>query len=134
MTNEQIIKALEACLRFMDCDDCPCLETKPDLDEYSCRLELMSDACEHIKKQQKEIKSLKRQSNMVNRFLKEAWGRIDKLDKLNETVRTEAIKEFAERLCNETLPKCLYGHDEIGLRLSIAITNLVKEMVGVNNE
>ena len=59
MTDEQIMQALKCCFNCMDCDNCPCIETKPDLDAYSCRLDLISDALDLIKRQQTEIERLK---------------------------------------------------------------------------
>ena len=64
----------------------------------NCIGELMQDTVDLIYRQQEEIEKLKRQKNIVDKFISEAWRRIDELDKLNETTRAEAIKEFSDRI------------------------------------
>lgn len=48
-----------------------------------------------------------------------------------KTAKSEAVKEFAEDIINNILPKFMtYGHEEIALRISFAISRKAKEMVG----
>jgi FtsZ-binding cell division protein ZapB len=92
--------------------------------------------CEHLKKyaemedtisrQRAEIERLKCDNSNIHRLFSDACKRVDELDKLNETVKAEAIKEFAERLKEKKqwdvdIPDYVYVED---------IDNLVKEMVG----
>lgn len=69
MTDEQIIKALEYC-KIGECDDCPFYGAKED-----CEVELPEEAL-----------------NLINRKKAEIEQEI-------KEIKSEAIKEFAERLC-----------------------------------
>ena len=90
MTDEQIIKALECCYigTAYICLACPYSET----DDEHCEDELHKSAFELINRQKAEIEQWKEESNRwQNAFCKS--------NEDIETAKSEAIKEFAERLC-----------------------------------
>ena len=101
-TDNEIVKALEMCNYNADCDNCPCVGECWNVNKYAIDL---------INRQKAEIESLK-----------EAYAIYEETTGL-KWVRTEAIKEFAERL---------NGHrngDFIFIPTKL-LDNLVKEMVG----
>lgn len=126
MTDKEIIQTLEKC-SSSNCDDCyycnagiPCLnfyrhardlisrqqkeieglqktiENRNEADRIA--LEAYEQLLYEVDYQQTEIERLKRQENIYGNMLADAWKRIEELDKINETAKTEAIKEFVERL------------------------------------
>lgn len=95
----------------------------------SCIGELMQDTIDLIVKQEEEIERLKRQKDIVDKFISESWRRIDELDKINETARAEAIKEFEDKLYNYII-----SNKQVNEVMIIEkMTSLKKEMVGKNN-
>ena len=56
-----------------------------------------------IIKAKAEIERLKEHESIIEKMFCDAWDRIAELDKLNETAKIEAIKEFAERVKEKTL-------------------------------
>lgn len=128
MTDEQIIKALEAHIS-QNCGDCSYDTNLTDM----CVSPVMKDALDLIKRQQAEIDSLKR-------IVKHNDEIIAELEEQNELevadggaschlclkVHTDkAIKEFAEKLKAKRKTK--------GEIWDSDIDNLVKEMVGADN-
>ena len=108
MTDEQIIKALECCIGNIQCGKCSIFGT------INCMNNLMQDALDLINRQKAEIERL--------------------LQKLQQA-KSEAIKEFAERLkddmrldeeCKYNCISCCYECKEFVPQ----IDNLVKEMTG----
>ena len=105
MTDEQIIEALECCVRYenhMACRGCPfsesgiCEEDGLALQKHSLAL---------IKRQQAEIEKLKKVGDKID-SLGVAAALMDQKERLarvkNEwerEVRAKAVREFAERLC-----------------------------------
>ena len=125
MTDNEIVKALECCHQVNGCDRCP---LRNDTDE--CEI-LNTYALDLIKRQKAEIERLKEHERIVSKMLSECWERIAELDELNENAKSEAIKEFAERL------KGIYESDKrydrpnahtLVDKLFANIDNLVKEM------
>lgn len=123
MTDKDIIKALECCKpkQNRNCGNCPAYE----LGDF-CAAELKENALDLINRQQAEIERLK----IKNQSLR-GTANFYKFN-YNEA-RTEAIKEFAERLkakCHNYYPSidsyCV-SVKAIGFK---DIDNLVKEMVG----
>lgn len=87
MTDEQIIKALECCEASENkCDDCPFYGVKED-----CEVELPEEALDLIKRQNNLIEQL---GNDVNR----KYNLLCKMEEILRNLKSEAIKEFAERL------------------------------------
>lgn len=108
-TDEEIIKALELCFTPKGtkdtCSKCPFHEFRA-----LCKVERDRTALALINRQKAEIERLKKVCDLSNRACRELRKRI-------EPIKSEAIKEFAERL----KPKLSY-YDEV------YVDNLVKEM------
>lgn len=149
MTNKEIIKAMECLSGFaLKCRECPYSS------KYKfplCQQQVAKDALDLIKNQQAEIKVLKSDYATTKQdyehyksVLEDKQKLVEKLNqklinafKLVEKAKTEAYKEFAERLkakCHNYYPSidsyCV-GVKAVGFK---DIDNLVKEVVGDNNE
>ncbi len=148
MTDEQIIKALEYC-KIGECDDCPFYDVKED-----CEVELPEEALNVIYRKKAEIEKLKSDNKMyrkANRLIaSQRDGRDKEIEALQtqmdwltgynknlldantalsgeiEICKSEAIKEFAERLI-----RTADGDDEYGTVFVFNIEDLVKEMTEV---
>ena len=160
MTDKEIIKALECCVKAPYCSkktDCP----YKGIDD--CVKKHTLDALDLINRQQAEIEEYKRiaeyqQSLNVKRHfkLKEKEAEIERLEKLakdradvnfekivgvvdraSADIKAEAIKEFAERLKESSIDVDVsfgYGREVYTEAVPVVeIDNLVKEMVGDNN-
>lgn len=122
MTDNEIIKALECCktVNTSDCNNCPYRHVLDDTVYSNCCGTLMTDALSLINCQKAEI-SVKR------KLLEKAEAEIERLQKHNTEMarkqyqdgKTEAIKEFAERLHDLICPDWAKIHEQID--------NLVKE-------
>lgn len=69
-------------------------------------------------------------------MLSEAWERIEELDKLNETVKNKAIKEFVKE--HKEIMRA-FTNENLDFEMKWAeyeanTDNLAKEMVGTGNE
>ena len=122
MTDNEIIKALECCLLSNEqqesrCEDCPM-----EVSHAICQELLAFHALDLINRQKAEIEDLKTQ----RRVLAVCWKDTRKYLK---TAKSEAIKEFAERL------NVSFGSytDDTVIWVREKIDNLVKEMVGESN-
>lgn len=129
MTDNEIIKAYGCCNLSHDecggCDNCPCKI------EGECIVpsgfELEREIFNLLNRQQAEIERLTAEADMADGYE----------DALCERVRTEAVKEFAERL-----KEYVESYDvTTGYKITIVnaveeetIDNLVKEMVGEVDE
>ena len=163
MTDNEIIKALECCMKICkDCDNCPCINNDY-INVYDCKYALLKNALDLITRQQKENKRLGKEVNLVSiqfqdlqERYEEAQAEIERLKecpkcayeydgevmeycvqgpcpnfKTVEQIRSEVVKEFAERL-----KKRIYRggvHPTVEDEFMCDIDNLVKEMVGENN-
>ena len=144
MTDNEIIKALECCSHRngdLPCVDCPAYKIA-----QMCMEDLMSDAIDLINRQKAEIERLQMdnkqlQSDVIN--ANQNWDHIkglwecekEKVEsakqkvicacKMLNTVKSEAIKEFAEKLKNRntTMDKRIISVE--------IVDNLVKEMTEV---
>ena len=149
MTDNEIIKALECCTdeSYENCNECPY-----SIDTVSCeRMKLLEDSLDFINRQKAEIKRLQKEVNLVSiqfqdlqERYEEAQSEIESLKKVviddyateyDDKIKSEAVKEFAERLKNKIKTECNpYGKPTFDYDTSIAIMryidNLVKEMVG----
>ena len=142
MTDNEIIKALECCLSGKDydtaCMKCP-IEPICESDDI-----LLKYALDLINRQKAEIERLKKKANTPfakvtfdENKLKEIVSDVAKNIEFNlNSVKSEAIKEFAERL-KEKLDNCRMVHDYIYTGydtrdIRYCIDNLVKEMTEVN--
>ena len=106
MTDSEIIKALDCC-KYDDCNNCPNVVD-------NCHANLIDYAISLINRQKEEIKRLKEENNH--------FANIGKMD---SKIKSEAIKEFAERVKD-----LIYEADDINPVSETQIDNLVKEMVG----
>ena len=111
-----IIKALENCLDYSP----SCTICKYDADTLTsseCMGALMKDSLDLINRQKAEILEL--QKRIIN------W-RTD-MDYRPDEIKSEAIKEFAERFVNEKCAYCTVDTDEM-VFFKKDIDKLVKEM------
>lgn len=104
MTDNEIIKALRDCM----CINCPYLD---DLDKF-CIEPVLKDVIDLINRKQAEIEKWKAE-------YKRACAERDAHIFTNNFIKSEAIKEFADRL-KEGIPPWLYPYVE----------NVAKEMIG----
>ncbi len=138
MTDNEIKKALVCCI-LSECENCPHDE------ETACKENLNQEILDLINRQQAEIKEWKRvvetwqiqhekEKAEIERLKKELNSKYkweNMLDKKIKEVKSEAVKEFAERLKERVILKSfdpLYG-----VRMCFSegdIDNLVKGMVG----
>ena len=119
MTDNEIIKAVECCLAKENCEVISC-EKCPLEKQYECMDIMFHQTLDLINRQKAEIEKYK--SGMI------ANAEVVKT-LINElkTAKSEAIKEFAERLKRERLVDRGYEILHEG-----TIGNLVKEMTGVD--
>ena len=118
MTDNEIIKALECCGNIVDstCKGCVYHETY----NASCVVRLMRDALYLINRQKAEIERLQKEKAKIHKLI----------PKMIKEAKSEAVKEFAERLKKSDVnTRMLYssvvyelGEDDID--------NLVEEMAG----
>ena len=119
MTPQEAIERTQKCLNS-DCDGCEFRRY-----EY-CRRELLKNLFCVAKQQQAELE--KSQSKCEDCAGCTQWL----CDCANE--RDQAIKEFAERLKNATLPIQIGGKYSYDVISKQGIEHVLKEMVGDNNE
>ena len=152
MTDRSIVTALQKCsAEGKPCAGCPYANTAT-LDKF-CDAKLMEDAVELINHQEAMIDKLNAMVEAAEDYLHPLPFR-NAFDKAIEKARAEAIKEFAERLkanerehcqwCNhsnkgsrsEWCDEIIDGHSRCYafLKFESKLDNLVKEMVGEDNE
>ena len=123
MTDEQIIKATDVCRTPNTCRGCP----YHVLGTAGCISILMKDVFDLINRQKAEIESLKQIIDEEDSEILELQKRIifwrEDLNYQPEKIKSEAIKEFAERLKEKFgIADCIVTVDNNDL------DNLVKEM------
>lgn len=140
-TAEQIKKALkccEGCSLTEDCNECPYVECSTIT---GCVNEMIADTLDLINRQEAEIERLgkladvmkiseletlaERLGDDVDRKLKYIYELEEKL----QTAKSEAIKEFVERI-NEILCLQIGPSRRLFWKIKADIDNLVKEMAG----
>ena len=114
MNDNDIIKALEICLGSMDCPNCPYVDLI--IDDLHCDDKLLKDVLDLINRQKAEIEELRKGFTADMDYFASEY---------DSKIKSEAIKEFAERL-KEELKSCR-AYDG---GLKHMIDNLVNEMVG----
>lgn len=124
MTDNDTKKALECCCKGdkKDCFECPLQNS------WDCHKELREKALDLINRQKAEIERLE---SKVKKLGKEQYDLCSQIVNLKDDVKyskSEAIKEFAERLKNATLPVTLGGKYKYDVITKEGIDNLVKEM------
>ena len=119
MTDNEIIKALECCEAGVQCDaECPAA----DYVDFICNLQ-RRDIISLINRQKAEIESLQQKYELSEA---EREANVKGFTENLETVRAEAIKEFAERL-----KSTMFNEDFLLCEpcdMANIIDNLVKEM------
>ena len=116
MTDKEIIQALEICKSdTLGCVDCAYYEQRQC---EECLPSLMEDLLDLINRQQAEIERLTINMNAFGLGMKREKEKAD-------TIKAEAIKEFAERLKWELAHIVTNVTD-----MREVVDNLVKEMVG----
>lgn len=123
MTDNEIIKALECCshrIGNLQCEHCPAYSIA-----QMCIEDLMSDALDLINRQKAEIERLEQNINGIDIVSRNHI----------KAIRTQAIKEFAERLKQSAFDcDVSFGYGKEHYTKSVAvieIDNLVKEMTEV---
>ena len=137
MTDSDIVKALEYCTNCVcnnDKDECPLLKMS------FCKNYLMKQSLDLINRQKAEIERLKRKlvgyepsidSGLFSQMLLEQKEKAEAFEKKwKAEVKSEAYREFAERLRKKSRLKTV-GHGEVASMLDeYEIDNLLKELVG----
>ena len=132
MTDNEIIKALECCAQPIPiCKECPCYDSNVP---HPCVDQLKWATLNLIDSQQAEIERL---NSLVDDHFwdfcsiagcegasNDCWKTCS--DSRYNKIKSEAIREFAERLKDKSLTKWDY-HDAVDIE---EIDSLVKEMVG----
>lgn len=147
MTYEKIIKAIKACVEIEDCSQCPYKNN--NLLDTSCFSKLFKETLDLINHQRAEIERLKKIGTEADNFARAICNErmlkgkpvadYEDLQEYIKKAKAEAIKEFAERLKEESSIECDVSmgfgrpcyEDAIPI---IAVDNLVKEMVGDEND
>ena len=125
MTEEQIIKALECCSTDIRENTCPKCAF---YNKHRCSTLMLNAASDIINRQKVKIKSLKQIINEQDKEVLKLQNRIifwrKNLNYQPEKIKSEAIKEFAERL------KVRRGLNQMCIAIVSKndIDNLVKEM------
>ena len=128
MTDNEIIKALECCANELGCNKCPA--NPYILNSYVCVTLLIKNAYYLINRQKAEIERLREETAELidDRYATQLLCHLIKKEDDTRNVRSDAIKEFAERLIAVSHP-----YADTQMVFEIQIKNLVKEMVGENN-
>ena len=155
MTDNEIIKALECCSTgetYADCEKngCPLyLGITMGCKYIDKENQLYSDALGIINRQQSEIERLEKTEIEIDDFCRrlcrmrmlngDAIASYEDLQNYIQEAKSEAIKEFTERLKNKIKTECNpYGKPTFDYDTSLAIMryidNLVKEMVGETDD
>ena len=133
MMDKEIIKALECCIK-KKCTNCP--HTKM----FCSDTVAMEHALDLIKRQQKEIEMLKKTEIEIDDFCRRlcrmrmlngnAIASYEDLQNYIQQEKSEAIKEFAERLKNKIKIECNpYGRPTFDYETSIAIMRYINNLV-----
>ena len=119
-----IIKALECCVKGLECKNCP---ANPHKGNYGyCTSLLLKAALDLINRQKAEIERLEKDSKR----LKKVEMQLDDAMKMYDTIKAEAYKEFADRLKENSIATFSWN----GVVLVEEIDNLLKEMERDNDE
>ena len=152
MTDEQIIKDLKTCFDVGACESCGHNETRGGT--VLCRTHLMGNALDLINRLNEKDKKNERIIELNNKLIKTQSAEIERLQEAGkeavscftrmeslykikckelEVAKSEAIKEFAERLTDKADLIKINAFDSKWSISQDDIDNLVKEMVGDDN-
>ena len=121
MKDEEIIEALECCTSpFIRCEFCPLVNV-----DY-CERELIEKCFDLVNRQKEEIERLEIELDAMR-------GAANSYKFHYNEAKSEAIKEFAERLKNDLFYKCGDLNYTETCDTRRLIDNIVKEMVGEFN-
>ena len=117
MTDNEIIKALECCSEHEACRNCPCKNKCGDLSVVT------AEALNYINQLESKVENYKHLDVILNTAV----------DTLTQKIKSEVIKEFAEKLVAEyKTTYYLPNDDDLIMVAKSDMYNLVKEMVGEN--
>lgn len=121
MTEKQIIKSLECCLNADGCKKCAF-----NVHSANCIKILMRHTIDLINRQKAKIGELEVARKKQAQFLSEERAqKYELIDKLS-TIRFEACKEFAKRLCNNRV-----ANDPVVIAVNVELKQM-KEMSDEN--
>lgn len=140
MTDKEIIQALECCKKD-DCDNCP-------NDFGNCYANLSGYSLDIINRQQAEIERLRKEVNLVSIQFQDAQERYEEvqteIERLNNikfgvdlsigSIKTEVIKEFADRLLDKARAVQIGNLTWVWLISQDDINDTIKETVGEKYE
>ena len=130
MTDNEIIKALECCLKGCNaegCDNCPLYEKVED-----CEIEIPIIALDLINRQKAEIEQLRLENRALSQKRITMFERIE----LVNNARTKAIREFAENVktaINERFSDEIQDSNAHLYLMNTLLDDLVKEMTEGEN-
>ncbi len=131
MTDNEIIKALEHCSTDVQENPCPKCAF---YNKHRCSTLMLNAASDIINRQKVKIKSLKQIINEQDKEVLKLQNRIifwrKNLNYQPEKIKSEAIKEFAERLKRTSIGLEIGDDKKFKMTVvsTVAIDNLVKEM------
>ena len=129
MNDKDIIKALECC----NSTDSDCLNKCPYFNYTAkCSQAMIKDTLDLINRQQAEIKKLQEHIQKCDTVEQRADELIAQLQKELKTAKSEAVKEFAERLKEKfrDVARIDYNGKPMFIVGDAFVDNLVKEMGG----
>lgn len=127
-TDEEIIKALQCCSEpCAECDECPLYCIGVNCSSF----ELHRYALDLINRQKAEIEKLKSENDILSRNADNAFqeGLNECRELFEPAIKSEAYKEFAEKLENEINCRTTLSREQDKNVIHI-MHNLLKEMVG----
>ena len=129
MTDKKIIKALECCsnnVLYEQCVGCP---YEKYLDKgHTCIIKATKNALDLINRQKAEIERLNTLISKTNEHRGEVIHAITHIDE----IKSEAVKEFAERLLKKELESEYFSHIAFQA-LNFDTNKLLKGLVGDDN-
>ena len=145
MTDNEIIKALECCTsEDFTCNGCPYIAVDMSGAEYDCSYYARKDAFDLIKRQQAEIDKKNKALDFIKNELENVKNLVlqnrettlkiqNAYERLLASSRTEAFKEFAEKLKAEySTPDIFMPFNWISCE-EMVLDEIIKEMVGADN-
>ena len=104
MTDEQIIKALECCMKGNNCGGCCPYDNEYDICE-ECTSKLAKDALNLIKQQQAEIEKLTAENKKIHKaWSEDLQDKIKFLHKKNEQLDDLRLEKYGIKSVNKAVP------------------------------
>lgn len=134
MTDNEIVETLKLCTTqdgSIPCYDCP----RWNDDEQECEGIDYTATLDLINRQKTEIEKLKRKNEILSHNADNAFqeGLNECRELFEPEIKSEAYKEFAERLKRSTVTAVI-GNGIYAVATSKGVDNLLKEMVGEEND